>query len=52
MDGHFASVFPKSEAIVGAETVYHTQTEVFAVKDRLTISANVILKSKKLIVNG
>ncbi|KKP40509.1 MAG: hypothetical protein UR28_C0001G0019 [Candidatus Peregrinibacteria bacterium GW2011_GWF2_33_10] len=49
-DGHVASIFPYSKAIATKKTTYHTQTNNFAVKDRLTVTFPVIMKSKKLLL--
>lgn len=49
-DGHFASIFPHSKAIKTKSEVAHTQTEKFAIKDRLTLTPQIILKSKKILV--
>jgi 6-phosphogluconolactonase len=47
-DGHTASLFPDSPEFT--ESVAHTQTDQFAVKDRLTLTFPTINKSKKLLV--
>lgn len=47
-DGHTASLFPDSPDFT--EPVAHTQTEQFAVKDRLTLTFTTILKAKHLLV--
>ncbi|MBT4917367.1 hypothetical protein HON58_02920 [Candidatus Peregrinibacteria bacterium] len=47
-DGHTASLFPDSPEFT--ESVAHTQTDQFAVKDRLTLTFSTINKSKKLLV--
>lgn len=50
-DGHTASLFPNSNALnETASPVAHTQTNEFAVKDRLTLTFPKILESKKLLV--
>ena len=49
-DGHFASIFPHSKAIKTKSPVAHTQTNKFAIKDRLTLPPQIILKSKKILV--
>ncbi len=50
-DGHTASLFPNSGALQEtSRLVAHTQTEQFAIKDRLTITFPLILKSKQLLV--
>lgn len=50
-DGHIASLFPHSSAL-DEETrlVANTQTEEFDVKDRLTITYPMILRSKQILV--
>lgn len=49
-DGHTASLFPKQSALATRQPVAHTTTTQFKVKDRLTITFPVILKSKTLLV--
>lgn len=50
-DGHTASLFPHSPALsLEQELTAHTQTEQFAVSDRLTVTFNFLLKSQKLAV--
>jgi 6-phosphogluconolactonase len=49
-DGHTASLFPKQSALTTRQPVAHTTTSQFKVKDRLTITFPVILKSKTLLV--
>jgi 6-phosphogluconolactonase len=50
-DGHIASLFPFSDALsMEKHLVAHTQTETFAVHDRLTLTLPIILKSKKILV--
>jgi 6-phosphogluconolactonase len=49
-DGHFASVFPYSNAIYTKNPVTITETEIFNVRERLTLTADFILKSKKILV--
>lgn len=49
-DGHTASLFPDSPALNSKAKVAHTTTKTFAVKDRLTITFPVILRSKKLLI--
>lgn len=47
-DGHFASIFP---GVVGSSgAVWSTQTEQFAVKERLTVAPEVIKKSAKTLI--
>ena len=46
-DGHFASLFPHQNP---QGKTAHTQTENFAIKDRLTLTAETILKSKAILV--
>ena len=47
-DGHIASLFPGTMKIDTTERVVHTTTGVHAVHDRLTITAPVIMKAKKI----
>jgi len=50
-DGHIASLFPHDPALhEKIRLVAHTTTDVFAVKDRLTITLPLILSSKKILV--
>ncbi len=50
-DGHTASIFPNTQAIEeNIKLAVHTQTDRFPIKDRLTITFPVILKSKKIII--
>jgi len=50
-DGHIASIFPHSEALDEYEKLcIATHTDVFDVKDRLSISLKMILNSKKIMV--
>ena len=50
-DGHTASLFPSSPALEQTKRLaVHTDTDNFAIKDRLTITFPQILKSKKLLV--
>lgn len=55
IDGHFASIFPGSPALNfnkahdDNQLVAHTQTEQFAVRDRLTLMPNLILKAKNIL---
>lgn len=46
-DGHFASLFPFQKS---HGKVAHTQTEQFEIKDRITLTAEPILNSKKILV--
>jgi len=46
-DGHFASLFPHQNP---QGKVAHTQTTTHAIKDRLTLTAETILKSKAILV--
>lgn len=51
LDGHIASLFPHCKALYEEKKlVMHTQTDVFEIRDRLTITFPIIMKSKKLIV--
>ena len=47
-DGHFASIFPGVASRTGI--VWSTQTEQFAVKERLTVSPEIIKKSAKTLI--
>ncbi len=47
-DGHFASFFPGCHN--KDHLAFHTQTEKFSVRNRLTMSPELILRAKKLIV--
>lgn len=49
-DGHTASLFPNQSTLTTRQAVAHTTTTEFKVKDRLTITFPVILKSKTLLV--
>lgn len=50
-DGHFASLFPNSEALKEREKqALHTQTDEHDVKDRLTMSLPLIMQSAKILV--
>ncbi len=49
-DGHIASLFPHSPALNSKEKTAKTQTENFAVKDRLTLTLKTILDSKNILV--
>lgn len=49
-DGHIASLFPDSKALTSKAKIAHTTTKKFAVKDRLTITFPIILKSKNILV--
>jgi 6-phosphogluconolactonase len=49
-DGHTASLFPETTALTTRQPVAHTTTTAFKVKDRLTITFPVILKSKTLLI--
>ena len=49
-DGHIGSLFPHSSALSTTDLVAHTTTDVYAVRDRLTITAPVIMKAKKILI--
>jgi len=49
-DGHTASLFPNTAALKTKAKLAHTTTKEFAIKDRLTLSFPLILKSKNLLV--
>ncbi|MCC7432482.1 6-phosphogluconolactonase, partial [Candidatus Peregrinibacteria bacterium] len=47
-DGHFASIFQGYQN--NQDIVFHSQTDQFEVKDRLTIGGEYLLKTKKIFV--
>lgn len=50
-DGHIASLFPGSDALFEQERlVAHSETTQFAVRDRLTLTLPVILRSRTILV--
>lgn len=49
-DGHTASLFPNSKALTTKKLTAHTTTTKFTIKDRLTITFPLILKSKNILV--
>ncbi len=49
-DGHIASLFPGTVLLDTKEGAVHTTTDVHAVRDRLTITPQVIMKAKKILV--
>lgn len=50
-DGHVASLFPESDGLYESNRlVAHTTTETLAVRDRLTVTLPVIMKSKHVLV--
>ena len=49
-DGHTASIFPNSSAINSTQSVVHTTTKEFDVKDRLSLTFKVIMQAKSLLV--
>jgi len=50
-DGHFASIFPNTLAnFDDGEIVCETTTEKFSVRERLSLSPRLILRSKKILV--
>lgn len=49
-DGHIASIFPNTKFILEQKNVTHTHTEIFTIRDRLTITLPMILKSEQIIV--
>lgn len=49
-DGHVASLFPYSKALISKSATAHTTTKEFAIKDRLTLTFPTILKSKNILV--
>lgn len=49
-DGHTASLFPNSKALISEAKTAHTTTDQFAVKDRLTLGFSTILNSKNILV--
>lgn len=50
IDGHTASLFPHSVTLHSQELVAHTETEVFDVHDRLTMTFIPIMASKRLVL--
>lgn len=48
-DGHIASIFPNQKTGNENFKTLHSQTEVFSVKDRLSLSLDYLLKSEKII---
>lgn len=49
-DGHTASLFPNSPALQSKTPVAHTETDQFAIRDRLTLTFPPILASKNILV--
>ncbi len=50
-DGHVASLFPPiSKHMFGPRTAIHTTTDVFAVKDRISITLPMLMSAKKAIL--
>jgi len=49
-DGHFASLFPNTQALHETRNVAHTVTDEHKVRDRLTLTLNPIIKSKKILI--
>lgn len=50
-DGHIASLFPPvPEAAFGQTLAVHTQTETFAIKDRISVSPLILLAAKKTLL--
>jgi len=49
-DGHTASLFPKSKALDETGDVAHTVTNTHDVKNRLSLTFPVILKSKRILI--
>lgn len=49
-DGHTASIFPNTSAISSTQKVVHTTTNVFPVKDRLTLTFKSIMDSDQILV--
>lgn len=49
-DGHTASLFPHSQALDEHKLVAHSQTEEFAIKDRLTITWPMIMQSQTILL--
>lgn len=49
-DGHSASLFPNSPALELTTKTAHTQTDNFAIKDRLTLTFATILGSKNILI--
>ena len=48
-DGHIASIFPNQKTGNENFKTLHSQTEVFNVKDRLSLSLDYLIKSEKII---
>ncbi len=49
-DGHTASLFPSSDILNSQRLVEATETEVFAIQNRLTLTFKALKKSKKILV--
>jgi len=49
-DGHTASLFPNSNALSEDRLVAHTTTDIFNIKDRLTITYKMILNSETILI--
>jgi 6-phosphogluconolactonase len=49
-DGHIASLFPNSKAFSSEKLVANTQTDIFNIHERLTITKDIILNSKKILI--
>lgn len=49
-DGHTASLFPRTSALDSAELVVATETEEFAVRERLSLSLAAIAQSRHILV--
>ncbi|MBW1841493.1 MAG: 6-phosphogluconolactonase [Deltaproteobacteria bacterium] len=49
-DGHIASLFPYAEKVYRSGHVAHTQTDRFAVKDRLTMTLTPIMDAKNVLL--
>ncbi len=49
-DGHIVSLFPNTKELDSNESVIHTTTNMFEIKDRLTITYPLILNAKKILL--
>jgi len=49
-DGHIASLFPGSDALLSRARVASSETDVFAVRSRLTLTIPTILSSRKIVI--
>lgn len=49
-DGHIGSLFPHTAALRSTADIAHTATDAFPVRDRMTLTLSVIMRSKKLLL--